>query len=139
MATAMTIADRLRALFDHLGIGTAHIAGGGMGVPEFCLAAGSMAASTTVVNPITLTRAQADAFTCPLALISADCGPFAEHGLPALAGASIEHHTVLEDCEGMVWSDVVQDRATEVGDVMEGFLGRIQERLGPPRQDEDHV
>jgi SAM-dependent methyltransferase len=115
----INLAERIRQLLAHHGAAKAHFAGGGVDVID---AARNLAASLTLVNPVNLAQAQVKSLTVPLALISAEKGPFAAHSLPALDPADITYHTVLHGYEGLTWSDTVHDRCDEVGDSMVDFL-----------------
>jgi SAM-dependent methyltransferase len=117
---------RLLALWDHLGIGVAHVATQMPG-DIAGLAAGfpSRLGGIVLCVPTRLDPLSFGALGDRLSMISGEGGLTAEvtaHAAARLAGA---RRVVLAGYEAPGWADVVADRTDEIAREMTGFLGRF--------------
>ena len=119
----MNLADRLAALWDHLGLDAAHMATQmSVDVAAFAAAHPARIAGLVLCAP---SRLDADAFTAlasRLLLISGDRGPLAE--LVTRTRQRLPNATAsqLADYEALGWSDIIADRGAHVAETMHAFL-----------------
>ena len=127
----MNLADRLAALWDHLGLDAAHMATQmSVDVAAFAAAHPARIAGLVLCAP---SRLDADAFTAlasRLLLISGDRGPLAE--LVTRTRQRLPNATAsqLADYEALGWSDIIADRGAHVAETMHAFL---TQPASPPR------
>ncbi|MSP04947.1 MAG: methyltransferase domain-containing protein [Acetobacteraceae bacterium] len=127
----MRLADRLAALWDHLGLSAAHVATQmPVDVADFAAGHPERIAGLVFCAP---SRLNADSFVAlesRLSLISGDRGPLAElvartkHRLPSA------QHRALAEYEALGWSDIIADHGARVTDIMRAFL---TQPASPPR------
>ena len=126
----MSLIDRLAALWDHLGLGAAHVvAGMPVDVVAFAPAHPDRIAGLVFCAPSRLDVEAFAPFADRLLLISGDRGMTADLARGATRRLG-NRHAVLGDYEALGWSDVVADRAAEVVGFLRDFL--IQPSA-PPR------
>ena len=72
----MKLHNRIRGLFDHLGIERAHFVGGGTvgDLIDLCVAAPDLAASLTLVGPMSISKATIGDLSAPLTIVAGDQG-----------------------------------------------------------------
>ena len=119
--------ERLLSLWDHLGIGVAHVATQMPGdIANLAAGFASRLGGIVLCVPTRLDPVSFEAMAGRLSMI---CG---EHGLTAdvtaraqarLAGA---RRVVLAGYDAPGWADVVADRTDEIVQEMTGFLGRLK-------------
>jgi ubiquinone/menaquinone biosynthesis C-methylase UbiE len=134
----MELSDRIRALFDHLGIERAHFAGGSMApaLPTMCGAAPEIVSSLTLVLPQSLSSAVVGALQCPLAVITGDTGATARRLIPFLEANSPHTQVVLDDYNAVAWADVAGDRGDPLIETLHRFHAAIDDskvlrKIGP--------
>lgn len=124
----MKLAERLAALWDHLGLGAAHIAAGmPVDVVAFAPAHPERVAGLVFCAPSRLDVVAFAPFADRLLLISGDRGMTADLARGATRRLG-NRHVVLRDYEALGWSDVVADRTPEVS----GFLHDFFIQPAPP-------
>lgn len=118
----MRLPDRLAALWDHLGLGAAHIAAGmPVDVVEFAPAHPDRIAGMVFCAPSRLDTDVFAPFADRLLLISGDRGmtaTLAENATQRLGN----RHAILPDYEALGWSDVVADRGPAIARHLQEFL-----------------
>lgn len=118
----MMPSDRLAALWDHLGLGAAHIAAGmPVDVVAFAPAHRHRIAGLVFCAPSRLDVEAFAPFADRLLLISGDRGMTADLARGATRRLG-NRHAVLRDYEALGWSDVVADRTTKIVDFLRDFL-----------------
>ena len=123
----MTFEDRLRELFAHLGIERAHIVGGGYYSPsgDIPIRAPELAASMTLVCPMSVPRTIANEIAPPFAIVTGDRGGLAVSVADALKDAAHGRHIVLGDCAPELWDDLAAERTDELGGGIMEFLAAV--------------
>jgi SAM-dependent methyltransferase len=114
-------------LFDHLGIGRAHIAAGRLGLTDWQGLATrhpDRVASLTLINPPILDAGQIGGLASRMLVVAGDVGPTAEGSVKLLADLSGTASHSLRGFECHPWSDVIAERGSEIGAAMLGFLDR---------------
>jgi SAM-dependent methyltransferase len=114
-------------LFDHLGIGRAHIAAGRLGLTDWQGLATrhpDRVASLTLINPPILDAGQIGGLASRMLVVAGNVGPTAEGSVKLLADLPGTASHSLRGFECHPWSDVIADRGSEIGRVMLGFLDR---------------
>jgi SAM-dependent methyltransferase len=125
-------AERLLRLLRHLGIARAHFVQG----TDEAAAHPEVVASLTHVMPgggrAELLRALAvrGALAVPPLLVLSDGGPLAGGAPRVLAASPGATAVVLRDYAGTLWSDVVADRADEIGAALLAHLAEADRRAG---------
>src|SRR5580693_8171025 len=117
----------LNDLFDHLGIGRAHIAAGRLGITDWQGLATRHAdrvASLILINPPILDAGQVRGLASRMLVVAGDRGPTAEGAGKLLADLPGTASHSLRGFECHPWSDVIADRGSEIGPAMLGFLDR---------------
>ena len=131
--TALPVEERLRRLFQHLGIERAHVAGR---LPSdwrgLATAFPEMVASLTLLGPTTVDPQSVAHLAARLLVITGDRGPTAENVRAAVARLPEASVVFLPGYSLLGWSDVVADRPDEVGSALLHFLGYTK---SPPGQD----
>jgi len=116
------LSDRLAALWDHLGLGAAHIAAGmPVDVVEFAAAHPYRIAGLAFCAPSRLDTAAFAPLAPRLLLISGDRGMTASLAESATQQLG-NHRAVLADYEALGWSDVVADRGPAIVKHLQEFL-----------------
>jgi ubiquinone/menaquinone biosynthesis C-methylase UbiE len=131
--SALPVVERLRRLFQHLGIERAHIAGRSPSdwrglasdFPE-------MVASLTLLGPTTVDPQTVAHLASRLLVITGDRGPTAENARVAMAHLPEASVVFLPNYSLLSWSDVVADRPDEVGSALLHFLSQAKT---PPDRD----
>ena len=125
----MKFEDRLRELFAQLGIERAHILGAGFFIPwgDIATRAPDLAASTTLICPMSVPRAMVRDTTRPFAIVTGDRGSLADAVADAVADADHARHIVLTDCAPELWDDLARDRTRELGDGLFEFLASVDD------------
>jgi SAM-dependent methyltransferase len=122
-ATSRPVEERLVELLDHLGIAQTHIAGrAAADVAGLAASYSDRIASMSLVCPFTFDPAALRVLGSRLLVITGDGGPNGElirRLLNDLPGSS---WVPLRDYESFLWSDVIADRAADVGTALLGFL-----------------
>lgn len=129
MATAAVrpVEECLVDLFEHLGIETAHIAAGRLGLTDWLGLATrhpDRVASLTLINPPILEAGPLRGLASRMLAVAGDLGPTAEGAVKLLADLPGAASHLLRGCECHPWSDVIADRGSEIGPAMLGFLDR---------------
>lgn len=128
----LTTADRIAHLLRHLGIARAHFAGGAAEAaarPELVASLALVAPTPGVAGPL---RALADGggLARPPLVVHGDRGVRGELAPRVLAAYPGATAVALPGYASMLWSDVVADRAAEVGAALLAHLGAA-ERAAP--------
>jgi ubiquinone/menaquinone biosynthesis C-methylase UbiE len=121
-AESMPVEDRLRALFTHLGLGRAHVAGGyaadavtlARGLPEHI-------ASLMLVCPFRLPAEPFRPLGDRLLLVSGDRGPNASSVPRFLTEMPLARSLTLRDYADAAWSDAVADRRATIQAALSEF------------------
>jgi len=126
-AAARPVEESLVDLFQHLGIGAAHIAAGRLGLTDWQGVATrhpNRVASLTLINPPMLDTGQFRGLASRLLTVTGDRGPTAEGAVKLLADlpGSVSHSLGGFECHP--WSDVIADRGSEIAPIIMGFLDR---------------
>jgi SAM-dependent methyltransferase len=114
-------------LFQHLGIGAAHIVAGRLGVTDWqglAIRHADRVASLTLINPPILDAGQIRGLASRMLAVTGDFGPTAEGASKLLADLPEVALHVLRGLECHPWSDVIAARGSEVGSAILGFLDR---------------
>jgi SAM-dependent methyltransferase len=115
--------ERLVALFDHLGIGRAHIASQIPGDMAGLAAAHPERLSGIVcVTPVRLDPAPFAAVAARMLLVAGEYGPTFEVTTRAAARLPESHHFILDGYEAEGWADTAADRTHELIEAMTVFL-----------------
>jgi ubiquinone/menaquinone biosynthesis C-methylase UbiE len=126
---SMPVEDRLRALFSHLGLDRAHVAGGyaadavtfARGLPEHI-------ASLMLVCPFRLPSEPFQTFGDRLLLISGDRGPNAPSVPRFLTEMPAARSVTLRDYADAAWSDAVAERRETIRAALSEFHEEITRR-----------
>ena len=124
-AAARPVEESLVDLFQHLGIGAAHIAAGRLGLTDWQGMATrhpNRVASLTLINQPVLDAGPIRGLASRLLAVAGDRGPTAEGAVKLLADLSGSVSHSLGGFECHPWSDVIADRGSEIAPVMMGFL-----------------
>ncbi len=123
-----TVAERVNALLQHLGIEQAHFAAC---MPRdwegLVTAYPDMVSSLTLVCPMGLNVEALRAKSLPLLIVTGDRGRSAEEVKRSLASLPEATWTPLRGYAGLPWSDTLADRTEETGSLMGEFLARAEE------------
>ena len=131
----LTVADRLVALFDHLGIARAHVVGWGAEIGTLAADRPDRVASATLVCPMQVLAGPLRPIADRLLFIHGDQGPSASRvpdGLPSLPGAT---EVVLREFFDAVWSDPAQTGQTTCWLPSRPFLATADAREPLPSLD----
>ena len=131
--TTLLVEERLRRLFQHLGIDRAHVAGRspndwrGLATtfPE-------MVASLTLLGPMIVDPQNIAHLASRLLVITGDQGPTAENVRAAMARLEKSSVVFLPGYSLLGWSDLVADRPDEISSALLQFLGQV---ASPPARD----
>ena len=142
--TALPVEERLRRLFQHLGIERAHIAGR---LPSdwrgLASAFPKMVASLTLLGPTTIDPQSVAQLASRILVITGDRGPTAENVRAAIAHLPEASVVFLPDYSLLGWSDVVADRPDEIASALLPFLDSakaLSDRdVVPPTQKEGEI
>jgi SAM-dependent methyltransferase len=119
----MTPTERLVALFDHLGIGRAHIASQIPGdMAGLAAAHPGRLGGIVCVTPIRLDPAPFAAIAERMLLIAGEYGPTFETTTRAAARLPGAHHFILDGYEAQGWADTAADCTHELIEAMAVFL-----------------
>src|SRR5262245_13423108 len=135
MTTEITVLveERLRRLFQHLGIDRAHVAGR---MPSdwrgLTTAFPDMVASLTLLGPAIIDPQNIAHLASRLLVITGDQGPTTENMRAAMARLQQASVVFLPGYSLLGWSDVVADRSEEIGSAILHFLGQV---TSPPAWD----
>ena len=122
----MTPTERLLALWDHLGIGAAHVATQMPGdIAPLASAFGERLAGIVLCVPTRLDPVAFGAMPERLLMISGEGGLTAEVTARAEARLPGSRRVVLAGYDAPGWADVVADRTDEIVRAMSGFLGKL--------------
>jgi len=124
-AAARPVEACLVDLFQHLGIGAAHIVAGRLGITDWQGLASRHAervASLTLINPPILDAGQIRSLASRIFAVTGDSGPTAEGASKLLADLPGVALHVLDGFECHPWSDVIAERRAEIGSAILGFL-----------------
>jgi ubiquinone/menaquinone biosynthesis C-methylase UbiE len=122
----MTPTERLLALWDHLGIGAAHVATQMPGdIAPLASAFGERLAGIVLCVPTRLDPVAFGALSERLLMISGEGGLTAEVTARAEARLPGSRRVVLAGYDAPGWADVVADRTDEIVRAMSGFLGEL--------------
>lgn len=123
----MTPTERLLALWDHLGIGTAHVATQMPGdIASLAASFGARLAGIVLCVPTRLDPGSFSAMPERLLMISGDSGLTADVTSRAEARLPESRRIVLAGYDAPGWADVVADRTDEIVQAMLGFLGKLE-------------
>ena len=122
----MTPTERLLALWDHLGIGAAHVATQMPGdIAGLAAGFGSRLAGVVLCVPTRLDPVSFGAVPGRLLMICGDGGMTADVTARAEARLPGSRRIVLAGYDAPGWADVVADRTDEIVPAMSGFLGKF--------------
>ncbi|HZX83365.1 MAG TPA: methyltransferase domain-containing protein [Reyranella sp.] len=122
----MTPTERLLALWDHLGIGAAHVATQMPGdIAPLASAFGERLAGIVLCVPTRLDPVSFGALPERLLMICGEGGLTAEVTARAAARLPGSRRVVLAGYDAPGWADVVADRTDEIVRAMSGFLGKF--------------
>jgi len=123
----MTPTDRLLALWDYLGIGTAHVATQMPGdIAGLAAGFGSRLAGIVLCVPTRLDPVSFQAMPERLLMISGESGLTADVTARAEARLPGARRVVLGGYDAPGWADVVADCTDEIVQAMSGFLGGLR-------------
>ena len=123
----MTPTERLLALWDHLGIGAAHVATQMPGdIADLAAGFGSRLAGIVLCVPTRLDPVSFSAMPERLLMICGDGGLTAEVTARAETRLPGSRRVVLAGYDAPGWADVVADRTDEIVQAMSGFLGKFR-------------
>ena len=127
----MTFEDRLRELFAHLGVERAHIVGGGYYSPagDIPVRAPDLAASMTLVCPMSVPQTIDNDINLPFAIVTGDRGGLADSVADTLQDVAHGHQIVLNDCAPELWDDLARERTRELGDCILNFLASVDAEM----------
>lgn len=118
-----SLADRLQALWDHLGLSAAHVATQVAGdLAAFAAAAPERIAGLVLMTPTRLDGESFAALAQRTLLVSGDAGIVRQTVDAALASLPGASEMVLEDYAPTGWSDVIADHPEPIAEQMIGFL-----------------
>jgi SAM-dependent methyltransferase len=112
-------------LFQHLGIGAAHIAAGRLALTDWrglAIRYPERVASLILVNPPILDARDLGALATRLLAVAGDQGPTAQGAIKLLADPPNAASHVLRGRECHPWSDIAADHGPEIGPAMMDFL-----------------
>jgi ubiquinone/menaquinone biosynthesis C-methylase UbiE len=124
-AAARPVESYLIDLFQHLGLGAAHIVAGRLGITDWQGLATRHAdrvASLTLINPPILGAGQIRSLASRMLALTGDFGPTAEGASKLLADLPEVALHVLGGFECHPWSDVIAERGAEIGSAILDFL-----------------
>lgn len=125
--TEQTPTERLLALFDHLGIGVAHIATQMPGdIAGLATGFGMRLGGIVLCVPTRLDPVAFSAMPDHLLMICGDGGLTADVTARAAARLSGSRRVVLAGYDAPGWADVVADRTGDIVQEMTDFLGRLK-------------
>jgi ubiquinone/menaquinone biosynthesis C-methylase UbiE len=131
--TTMTVAERLRSLWDHLGLAAAVVATQVPGdIAAFAASCPERIAGLALCVPVRLDPAPFAAVADRLLLIAGSRGMTADvtsRAAQRLAGA---RRVVLDDYDAVGWADVTRDRGAEMTEGLRSFLDSSMIALAPP-------
>src|SRR5882757_9672369 len=133
----MTPTERLLALWDHFGIGAAHVATQMPGdIAGLAAGFGGRLAGIVLCVPTRLDPVSFGAMPERLLMICGDGGLTAEVTARAEARLPGSRRVVLGGYDAPGWADVVADRGDEIVQAMSGFLGGLKADVpaGVPRE-----
>src|ERR1051325_4541867 len=122
-APQRAVEECLIDLFQHLGIHQAHIAAGQQVASDWlglAIRYSERVASLSLVSPRPLS--ELSTLQCPLLVLAGDKGPNADASVKALTLVPGATSHILRSYECLPWSDIIADRAAEIGPAMLGFL-----------------
>src|SRR5580765_1822438 len=123
----MTPTDRLLALWDHLGIGAAHVATQMPGdIGQLAAGFGERLAGIVLCVPTRLDPVSFEAMPERLLMICGESGLTAEVTARAEARLPSARRVVLAGYDAPGWADVAADRTDEIVQAMSGFLGDLK-------------
>lgn len=123
----MTPTERLLALWDHLGIGAAHVATQMPGdIASLATGFGERLAGVVLCVPTRLDPLAFGALPERLLMICGDGGLTADVTARAEARLPGSRRMVLAGYDAPGWANVVADRTDEIVQAMSGFLGKLQ-------------
>jgi ubiquinone/menaquinone biosynthesis C-methylase UbiE len=123
----MTPTDRLLALWDHLGIGAAHVATQMPGdIAQLAKDFGGRLAGIVLCVPTRLDPVSFGAMPERLLMICGEGGLTTEVTARAEARLPGSRRVVLAGYDAAGWADVVADRTDEIVQAMSGFLGKLK-------------
>jgi len=123
----MTPTDRLLALWEHLGIGAAHVATQMPGdIAQLAAGFGERLAGIVLCVPTRLDPVSFAAMPERLLMISGESGLTAEVTVRAEARLVGARRIVLAGYDAPGWADVVADRTDEIVQAISGFLGALK-------------
>ena len=114
-AAARPVEACLIELFEHLGIGAAHIAAGRLGLTDWQGLATrhpDWVASLTLINPPILEAGPIRGLASRTLVVAGDQGPTAEGSVKLLADLPDASSHLLRGFECHPWSDVIADRGS---------------------------
>jgi SAM-dependent methyltransferase len=130
----LLVEERLRRVFQHLGIDRAHVAGSGRTPSDWrglTTAFPETVASLTLLCPAIVDQNIAH-LASRLLVITGDQGPTAENVRASMARLQNASVVFLSGYSFLGWSDVVADRSDEIGSAILHFLGQV---ASPPARD----
>jgi len=146
MATAasLPVEERIRQLLQHLGIGQAHFAGRlPMDLTGLATAYPEVFSSLTLVGPMAVDPRTVGSLASRLLVVNGDQGAGAERVRRVVEGAPNARLVSLRDYAVLGWTDVVADRADEIGSAMLNFLALMNTPAGaksvPPAEGEGEI
>ena len=123
----LTLAERLVALLDHLGIGRAHFAGQiPSDIAGFASAHPQRLGGVVCVTPVRLDPAPFAGVAERMLMVAGEYGPTFQVTTRAGARLPGARRTVLDGYEAQGWADVAAERTGELIEAMIGFLAEHQ-------------
>ena len=124
--TTLLVEQRLRQLFQHLGIDRAHVAGRSPNDWRgFATTFPEMVASLTLLGPMFVDPQNIAHLASRLLVITGDQGPTAENVRAAMARLEKSSVVFLPGYSLLGWSDLVADRPDEISSALLQFLGQV--------------
>ncbi len=131
--TALPVEERLRRLFQHLGIERAHVAAR---MPRdwtgLVTAFPEMIATLTLIGPSAVDAQSVANIASRLLVITGDRGVTADNVQAAMERLPDASLVALRDYSVLAWTDVVADRRDDIGSALLHFLGQAK---SPPGRD----
>ena len=124
-AAARPVEACLIDLFQHLGLGAAHIVAGRLGITDWqglAIRHADRVASLTLINPPILGAGQIRSLAPRMLAVTGDFGPTAEGASKLLTDLPEVALHVLGGFECHPWSDVIAERGAEIGSAILDFL-----------------
>jgi SAM-dependent methyltransferase len=129
---ASALAERLTALFQHLGIERAHIAARDAADWQgFATAHPDRIASLNLVCPVALDMRPFAALASRTLVISGDRGVAAERVAAALQNVEGIASVRLAEYEALMWSDLAAEHGTEIALAMLSFMRSVERQHAP--------